>query len=259
MSDYRKQHIISQTYLKHFSNKSDGIGIFVIDREAKYKKGIQKKNSGDKIFWISNYSDSSFFDDRKAIEKMFGNDIENTYNKIISTIEQDNSNIDFIIKQELLQWIFYTKMRSPIWSNHLVNFTDYNHFKKEAEDFVIKAVNMRWTIYKSPENKYWWTSDNPGFVHNLEKLTTEPIYNNLGVDSVLFYPLSKKYCLMIYSYHQGEDLNLNATNTIVNYLQADLLLFDLLNCSTFKTRKKMIISSERESLKLIVEKKICNQ
>lgn len=136
MSAYRKQHIVSETYLKHFSTKANGNGLYVIDRGDKYRKEIQKKNSGDKIFWIPNYSDTDFFDDRKTIEKMFGTDIENNYNKIVCIIAKENSDIDFIVKQQLIQWIFYTKMRSPVWKNHLKNFTNYDFFKKEAESFI---------------------------------------------------------------------------------------------------------------------------
>ncbi|WP_190246284.1 DUF4238 domain-containing protein [Gelidibacter gilvus] len=259
MSAYKKQHIVPETYLKHFSINSDGIGIFVINSDDKYRKGIQKKNSGDKIFWIPNYSDTDFFDDRKAIEKMFGTDIENNYNNIINVIEQEKTTIDFGVKQELLQWIFYTKLRSPIWKNHLENFTDYDNFKKQVNDFVSSAVSMRWTIYKSPQNKYWWTSDNPGFCHNLKKMEAtqeilpEPIYNKVGVDSILYYPLSKKYCLNIHPYNKGEDLHLNATNTNIRFEKADLSLFKILNYSTLITQKRLIIATESESLNEVEE------
>jgi len=259
MSAYKKQHIVPETYLKHFSTKSDGIGIFVIDSDDKYRNGIQKKNSGDKIFWIPNYSDTDFFADRKAIEKMFGTDIENSYNSIISTIEQENTNIDFNIKEELLKWIFYTKLRSPIWENHLENFTDYNNFKKQVNDFVSSAVSMKWTIYKSPKNKFWWTSDNPGFCHNIkeikatQKINPTPVYNIVGVDSILYYPLTKKYYLNIHPYNKGEDLNLNLTNTDIRFKEADLSLYRILNYSTLITQKRLIISTESESLKEVEE------
>ena len=257
MSTFKKQHIVSKTYLKHFSEKLDGNGLYVIDYEDEFKTGIQKKNSGDKIFWIENYSDTPFFEDKKAIEKMFGSDIESSYNDIISNIEQENPNIGFDVKQELLQWIFYTKLRSPIWENHLENFTNYDFFKKQANHFVSSAISMKWTIYKSPKEKYWWTSDNPGFCHNIkemkvtQKISPKPIYNIVGVDSVLYYPLSKKYYLNIHPYNKGEDLNLNATNTNVRFKESDLSLLRILNYSTFITKKRLIIAAESESLKEI--------
>lgn len=112
---------------------------------------------------------------------MFGTDIENSYNGIISTIEQGNTNINFNIKQELLKWIFYTKLRSPIWENHLENFTDYNNFKKQVSNFVSSTVSMKWTIYKSPKNKFWWTSDNPGFCHNIKEMKATQKINPTSV------------------------------------------------------------------------------
>lgn len=82
MGVLQNQHIISKTYLKHFSLNCDGKSIFIIDRDNPYKKGIQCKNSGDSVFWEKNYSDSSVFKDEKFIEEMFGKEIEPNYNKI---------------------------------------------------------------------------------------------------------------------------------------------------------------------------------
>ena len=82
MGTHKKQHLVSQTYLKHFSINGDGTSLFVIDKYNPFKKGIQSVNSGDSIFWEKNYSDSKKFADPKAIEKLFGLNIETRYNTI---------------------------------------------------------------------------------------------------------------------------------------------------------------------------------
>lgn len=259
MSAYKKQHFISETYLKHFSVNSDGIGIFVIDSANQYNKGIQKKNSGDKIFWKINYSDTPFFNDRKALEKMFGSEIENGYNKIVEKIHQEKPEIDFGVKQELIRWIFYTKLRSPIWKNHIANFTDYNYFKKTMEEFATNAMTMRWTIYKSPEHNYWWTSDNAGYCLNTKdykktgKLDTIPIYQITGTNSVLFYPISKEYCLNIHPYYKNDSVFLNLENTNMTYENSTTDFVNFINRGSYITRNNLIISAEKESLQTLLE------
>ena len=280
MRNYRKEHFISKTYLKHFSINSDGKGLYVIDFEHKYNKGIQKKNSGDNVFWEENYSDTSFFKDRKAIEKMFGMEIEPKYNGIIKTIEKEKPNIPFKIKENIMQWIFYTKMRSPIWEVftdenkskmvtknrysqqlHLENFTDENRFNGALIKFVEDAVNKRWTVYKNPQGKYWWTSDNPGYCIDLKKfeydksLIPDQFCNLNGVDAVLFYPLTKKYCLNIHPYDKGEDVTLNAKNTPISFKTAELSWYNSINSFTLITKKRLIISTDIESLKIVKQTK----
>ena len=274
MKEFQKQHIVSETYLKHFSFNCDGKNIFIIDNENLYHKGIQYKNSGDSTFWEMNYSDSYLFTDKKAIEKMFGREIEPNYNKIINEIEAEDSEISFNIKQKLMQWIFYTKMRSPIWepsnfckSNvsrytqklHLNNFTNEVRFKTTLDAFVQDAMNKRWTIYKNPENKYWWTSDNSGYCINLksyelgELIFPDPYCELSGVDTILFYPLSKKYCLNIHAYEYGEDIRLNLSNTNVTFIQAEESWVELIKFWTYLSQSRLIISSENESLRKVEE------
>lgn len=72
---HKKQHLILQSYLKHFSANSDGMSLFVIDKDNIHKKGVQKADSGDNIFWKKNYFDSKAFADPEAIEKLFGQNI----------------------------------------------------------------------------------------------------------------------------------------------------------------------------------------
>jgi hypothetical protein len=228
------------------------------------------------VFWEENYSDTCLFKDKKAIEKMFGKDIETLYNDIVKNIEKENPYVSFNIKERLIQWIFYTKMRSPIWEVisdgqeskltsknrysqqlHLENFTNEKRFNDALTKFVSDAINKRWTVYKSPLGKYWWTSDNPGYCIDLKKfepkksLTLDPFCNLSGVDAVLFYPLTKNYCLNIHPYNKGEDVNLNLTNTHLTYCIAELPFYQMINYLTLKSQRRLIISAEIDSLKII--------
>ncbi|MDQ3109214.1 MAG: DUF4238 domain-containing protein [Bacteroidota bacterium] len=267
MSKYRKQHVVSKTYLKHFSINSDGHNLFVIDSSNLMKPGIQKKNSGDRIFWEENYSDSCLFQDKKTIEKFFGMEIEPTYNKIIHAIEKEREGVSFMAKQNLINWVFYTKMRSPIWEEttdgqrnrysqqlHLENFTNIDRFNIAKKKFEMDALNKRWTIYKSPFGKYWWTTDNPGYCIDLKKLEVErclspDVYCDLsGADSILFYPLTKKICLCIHAYNKGENIFMNLRNTPISFETPNLQLYNLINHYTRLSQKRLIISAEVGSL-----------
>jgi hypothetical protein len=280
--ELQKQHIVSKTYLKHFSPNSDGKSLFLIDHEAPHQKGIQCKNSGDSVFWEKNYSDSPLFKDKKIIEKIFGQDIEPGYNAIIKEIEAENEALSFETKQKIIQWIFYTKRRSPIWEpfhsppaqpsesrytqqRHLENFTDEDRFKAALDGFIRDAVNKRWTIYRSPKDNHWWTSDNPGYCIDCADLTSsealqaaipDPYCRLSGPDAVLFYPLSKKYCLSIQAYDYGEDVRLNATNTKVDFVQADESMVKYINYWTLISQARLVISADKDSLKPVEQIKL---
>lgn len=268
MKGYKKQHIVSQTYLKHFSINGDGKSLFIIDDTNKYQKGIQCKNSGDSIFWEKNYSDSNLFTDEKAIEKMFGQEIEPNYNFVISELESKLGTIDFNTKIKIVQWIFYTKMRSPIWERsnnntwtnnkfHLENFINPERFTTTLESFVKDVMNKRWTIYSSPNNKYWWTSDNPGYCIDLKSyelghnVIPDPFIEISGNDTILIYPLSKTFCLCIHPYNSGEDLNLNLSNTNIRFETAGEPWHQAINYWTLISQSRLIISPDETSLKIV--------
>lgn len=247
----------------------DGKNIFVIDRENNYEKGIQCRDSGESIFWEKNYSDSDTFGESKFIEKLFGQDIEPHYHKIISEINNENPQMSLEVKERLIQWIFFVKMRSPIWEPpgftvskvkrynqqlHLENFVNENRFKEALDLFVSDVCNKRWTIYKNPKNRYWWTSDNPGYSLNIAKakagelLLPDPYCELNGVDSVLFYPLSKSYCLSIHAYDSGEKASQNFTNTDIIFKQANDSLCKLINYYTLISQARLTVSADKESL-----------
>lgn len=268
METHKRQHIISKTYLKNFThnNRED---IFVIDRANIYNRRVQKRNSGSSIFWEDRYSDSDEFIDPKAIEKFFGNHIEPKYDKIIRSISDENINISNEIKRNIIEWLFYTKLRSPIWEPyletkvgelkykdqvHLENFLNKARFQKSLESFTIDAMNKRWTVYKNEGTEYWLTSDNPGYCINVADLENnmiiipDPFYYFTGANTVLFYPLSKHYCLSIHAYESGTPNYLNLTNTPIKFEQSSIGLMEIINNLTLISRARLVISSNESQL-----------
>jgi|ERR1035437_182155 hypothetical protein len=199
MSNYLRQHILPKTYLKYFSKDNSGKGIFTIDLSLQDTR-VQIKNPGDNIFWRKNYYTDGRFEDKFVIEKSLGI-IESSYNKIINSIIKEETKISSEVKNNLIRWIIYSKLRSPIIrmdyerktrfkisfadlvSNesdsqfqiildqlnrhskeyHLDHFFDTELFNKTFNDLATCALTKQWEILIAPQTMKFWTSDNPGF------------------------------------------------------------------------------------------------
>jgi hypothetical protein len=200
MSEYKKQHILPKTYIKYFSKNESGLGIVTLDM-ASQKKSAEYRNQGDKIFWSKYYYKDDRLLDSLAIEKFFGRCIEPTYNSLIQTIKLETEIADWDTKSQLLQWLIYSKLRSPAYrmnfeikvnflnklnrvlpkestilidnilkdiekyskEYHLNHLVDDTVFKKTVENLVSGLMVKKWKILISHENTNFWTSDNPGF------------------------------------------------------------------------------------------------
>jgi|LSQX01.2.fsa_nt_gb hypothetical protein len=260
MAQYRKQHILPRTYLKHFSKNGDGKDIYVIDFENPFNQKTQQLNSGDRVFWIENYSDSLLFDDKKAVEKMFATKIEPLYNEFIITLESESLDVTFQERENFIKWILYSKLRSTIWNSennpkgHIEVFLDdslfYGFAKKYSQEFVVK----KWKILKSPNGRFWLTSDNPGFWIDLNKkikgeFVPDPFGFYGGANTIFYYPLTKKMCFCLSPYEKNDPIELNASNDKINFIVAEDAEFNMINKFTFLCKNRLLISSEPDSLK----------
>ena len=84
MSKYVRQHIVPRVYLKYFSRDSF---VYVFDTTNPYRKKIEKKGIGHRVFTSDNYYDTSIPETRKYLEETFSR-FEATYNEIIPTIQK---------------------------------------------------------------------------------------------------------------------------------------------------------------------------
>jgi len=283
MASKVKQHILSKTYLKHFSLNGNGKGIYIINCQDKFRKGIQYKDSGDAIFWEEKFYNSDKFDSPTHLEDFFANDIEPLYNQVIADISKEKPITELPLKLALFQWIYYSKLRSPIWRGHyekllalgkplnnhdskiiqrkakelhLRFFTDEPFYLVLLDKFMTVLFSKRWSILKRPDNNYWLTTDNPGFDVDLSKLSAatlpiaKPFWNVLNNNTLIYYPLSKDYCLEIKPYNSGEDISLNLTNTPIDFSTDPP--FEHINYWTSCTYNKLIISTDRALLERII-------
>lgn len=206
MTEYRKHHILPKTYLKYFTQNDSGKGIITLDI-ASQKQKAEYKNQGDKIFWGKYYYKDTRLEDSLAIEKYFGRIIEPTYNDLIKKIRLEVEIKDWGVKLLFLQWLIFSKLRSPVFRNdfemklrfqnkinkilpkdssfiiseilanidnyskefHLDHFIDDTLFDKTVGNIISGLIVKKWKILRTPNGSYFWTSDNPGFSLNIDQ------------------------------------------------------------------------------------------
>lgn len=275
---YKKQHIVSETYLKHFSKENNGIGICVLHLKDPYKKSIKIYNSGDKVFWSEFFYNTSAFQDPKAIEIFLGQKIENGYNSIINRISSRIPFTDSDFKVLIFQWVFYSKLRSPLWRTYLQLFFDKKGLRFELDSKEIREEHMqffsnlkilesfieyyndsliakKWRILVSPDNYNWITSDNPGFavatkefVANPSGYIPNPLWTDIEHNTTLYFPLTKNYCLEICPYNQNDNVKRNFGNDYIEFDEAEIETVKLINNWTVLTASKIIISNSDNEL-----------
>lgn len=276
MMKYRKQHIVPETYLKYFSPLDDGKNINVLNINNKYKNKIELKNSGDSIFWEKNYYSSRKTKPSNALELFLGQNIENKYNTVIQKLRNEQSFTDNSFKLKIFEWVYYSNLRSPVWrdffrriikndgSNKTEEEIREEHiqlfFDKEISDFIVKYYSdelstKRWTILINSDDLFWISSNNPGFCFNYTDIQRDPVnfyinplWINLQYDTILFFPLSKNYCLKIEPYNNGDDVKLNFINDSVSFKKVNSNEISLINSMTVRTATDYIFSCNSKEL-----------
>lgn len=274
----KKQHIVSETYLKHFSYENMGKGIKILHMTNQYKKTIETHNTGDRIFWSKNFYNTSKFKNPKTIELFLGQKIENDYNSIIDKINNQSPFKDDKFKILIFQWVFYSKLRSPMWrkylqfainqqgldfsldskelrEEHMQFFSNSKILESMIEYYNEELIIKKWKILISPEDYFWITSDNPGFsiatkkfAENPSEYDPNPLWTGVKYDTALYFPLTKKFCLEIFPYNQDDDVKRNFGN---DYIQFDKPTFEtthLINNWTVRTAVDIIISSRENEI-----------
>lgn len=267
--------------MKHFSINDDGRNIYVINLRDKYQNKIYTRNKGDSCFWLENFYDTSQFHNRKTLEIAFNRLIESKYDRIILEIEKEKPIEDQQIKDDLLLLLYFSLHRSPgrrdeyeealrlqNWMNevstngkaekieknydkdtfikelHLSEMTNKDKLYKNVDAICTYLGIKKWTIIIAPENSFWITSDDPcvEIKYNEDGTITASKQWNFEELETMFLPLTKKYCLMIDSYNQVDDINLNLNTDKICFKKAttkDVLLF---NRFSFVTMSKVLIS-----------------
>lgn len=295
MRQHLKQHVIPKVYLKYFTIQEDGKSLCLMDFNNRYKKCIQVKDSGDSIFTIHKFYNSDQYNDPAALEIFFATEIEPMYPSIVEELKKEKEITEWPIKFKLLQWIIYSKLRSPVWRQHFTDklneiengktplplddsdskdlleyitenknqlakelhlnfFTDDEKLEALFENFATDLMSKRWTIIRCPENAYWWTTDNPGFAIQVDSIPEDgviipsPFWEIRNSHTVLYFPLTKNFCLQIHPYNMNEDIHCNLNNTPIDFRDATDSEGRWINFWTVITNATMVIAPTEASL-----------
>lgn len=277
----QKQHRLSQVYLKKFGYLQDDVWMISvlklgnkITENVKILEFTREENIFD--FPFGNMEEKRHFE-------ILSGKIENQYNKLINNIENQNritpkdkdllnhfvpnllcrtthfrQFINLLIENKesrkhlfdeitmfkggetRFEFEFLTELSLPkvrinimmgLIMNHLIHI--FRHFQK--------------IILKSPEDCGWLTSDNPVYI-DLRKES----YWLIPIDAEIYLPLSKRYCIFLYS----ENSNLNSNplrklkKDVVNKL--DLNTFETLASKIAQNLDKYLIFSEKHQPTIIL-------
>ena len=277
MNRPKEQHIIPRVYLSYFKIdiESTDEKVVIIDTKSEYKikpKSVPLNSTFFKKYEY--YNSDDFVEEGYGLEVYLGK-IENEYHKIMTDIN-NKVNLSQSIRIKLLEFLISAKLRSPIWRsdayrhrlemksfmlNYYYGHVDFNNSEEELKkqhlskwldgenfhELLVILLTKKWYIYESKSDNAFITSDNPGFSIAWDKKskTPNPYWDYLKVDSVIFFPLSPKYCLVIDPFESGTDVSINALDVPIEYEQAEDKLIDFINIRTFATRDKLIISDSK--------------
>lgn len=201
-----QQHYVPKVYLKQFQidDQANKSFVYCINYEDKYRTQVQKLGINDKVFKIRKFYNDSRLTDPFAIEKVFAQDVEPKYPKIMSYIEKEE--LPLVIREDILSWLFFTQHRAAYIRDNLNRVMDWTYntmnklakrelskpqqewldeyIKKSAREIHLNAFSdeqqytelarthmqilnaKHWKIMKSPHQYPFLTSDNPGFSPN---------------------------------------------------------------------------------------------
>jgi hypothetical protein len=140
---------------------------------------------------------------------------------------------------------------------HLNSFT-YDDQSKSILSLFFETLNAKhWRILKSIPQLEFWTNDNPGFSPNLEERFAKDFpYHyimEMSAHSIIFYPLSPKYCLEITPFSAATPLETCAMTMEIKYEKASIKLIDFINKGVFHTCNKVLISRNKEILEYCIK------
>lgn len=150
------------------------------------------------------------------------------------------------------------------YSKQIAKEVQLNAFANEGQleslmTLFIETLNAKhWRVLKSIPEFEFWTNDNPGFSPNTvarfaENTPYHPIME-MNAHSIIFYPLSPKYCLQVSPFQQGTPLDICALTMEIKYEQASPELIEFINQGVFYTCNKILVSNNRESLQYSIRR-----
>lgn len=197
------------------------------------------------------------------------------YDNIVWHIQQEKTIWDKSIKEEIVEWLCYSKFHSVSLKSSITLISDLIDTNKQSvitnteclhsqkhdnaaeckESYKVLLTQKKWRILKSPPGSAWLTSDNPGFGIHLTELFSKPLemiadgtLNTIRPDTLIYYPLSSDYCLRIQPNTTDFESNHLSDESPIEFEQSTQVEFEIVNRLTFSTKNEIIITRDKESL-----------
>jgi hypothetical protein len=115
--------------------------------------------------------------------------------------------------------------------------------------------NKKWSILKSPQGCSWITSDNPGIgirkidgKKNCIKLELDTELTRWKLDTAIYFPLSKDYCLQLFPIWEDQDYNEETNIDVVKIVESSKKEYKVINRLTYNTSSQVAIANNKEAL-----------
>ena len=141
---------------------------------------------------------------------------------------------------------------------HLRQFTKEHEVKEMLTLYVETLANKHWRILKASPLLEFWTNDNPGFSPNMEERFHEAFGHfhpvmELNAHSIVFFPLSPKYCLEISPFEAGTPLEISALSMSIKYEEVPVAYVDYINRGVFSTKHRIVVANNKEILQRCIK------
>jgi hypothetical protein len=120
--------------------------------------------------------------------------------------------------------------------------------------FEAKLISKKWRILKRSADLFWLTSDNPGFLIHIGEMKAgkkeaQLVHSitEIRLDTVLYYPLSKDYCLRIEP-NAAIEREGDTDDSTIEYEQSSKEEVDFVNMQTIFTHRDVVIAPQRKML-----------
>ena len=236
---------LEKTYLEAFGIGMNSSGLYLIDRAGHSARSSDHTQAGKACIFDLNSFRSSFRPGRPFKKGA----ADQKYSRIMVQVKGERPIWGRQFKLLAMEWIFCSiDHRSNLASG------DGNSFK------ALELLSRRWAILKCPSKQPWITSDNPGFKINIAAVESgdglfwsSDLFCNTQERDVLYYPLSRDYCLRIDS---GRDGNKEApvSDDPVSFVYCSNKELNLVNRISAAAANELIVGSDKKILEQYVGK-----
>ena len=188
---------LAKAYLEEFAFGMNGSGGFYILDRATYSSRNSDDSDAGRVYIFDLTTFQNSFGSGRRFKKGV---VDQKYRHIMGQVKRERPIWGRQFKQMVIEWIFLgidpIKYSPEADGNEVLT----------SQDLLLR----RWAILKCPSKQSWITSDKPGFIVKMGSIESGavPFYSSdllshTEEHTVLYYPLSKDYCLRIDSGADG--------------------------------------------------------